>query len=88
VCSPACAAASKQMEEFIASTRHKSVRGARVTGYFMFGTAAVFVASAIFFYFDGVPQLSVFIGACAVAFTIAGAGYMGVAKRNTEHGPA
>ena len=86
VCSPGWAAASKQLEDFIASTRHKSVRGARVTGYFLYGIAAVFGVSAVFFYFDGVPVLTGFVGVCAIAFAITGFGYMRVAKRNTEHG--
>lgn len=84
VCSPACGTASKQMEDFIAGTRHKAVRGARVTAHFLYGTAAVFGASAVFFYFDGVWQLTAFLGACSVGSALSGLSYIRVAKRNTE----
>src|ERR1035441_5090772 len=41
VCSQTCAAASKQLEDFIASTRHKATRGARVNAYFCFGLGVI-----------------------------------------------
>lgn len=89
VCSPACAAASKQIEEFIASTRHKAVRGARVASYFCFIVAAIFFVSAIAFYFDLHKwPLTIFVGASGVGFMIAGVGYMRVSKRDTASGAA
>ena len=86
VCSPACGTASKQMEDFIASTRHRSVRGTRTTAYFLYGMAAIFTASAVFFYFDGVWQLTAFVGVCSIGFAIGGVAFMRVAKKNTERG--
>ena len=74
------------MEDFIASTRNKSVRSARVTAYFMCGFATICAPFAVFFYFDGMWQLTVYLGAFGVAFAVAGVGMMRVAKRNSEHG--
>ena len=50
VCSPACATASKQLEEFVASTRNKVTRGARTASYFCFGLGLVFVSFAVVSY--------------------------------------
>jgi hypothetical protein len=87
VCSPACAAASKEMEESIASTRHKANRSARVNAYFCFGLGAIFVVSAVAMYFDIQSwPLSIFIGASGLGLCLAGMGFNRVAKRNTERG--
>ena len=89
VCSPTCATASKQIEEFIASTRHKATRSARISSYFSFGIGAVFAVFAIASYFDIHSwPLSLFVGAAGIGFFLAGIGYNRVAKRNTEHGAA
>ena len=89
VCSPTCATASKQMEEFIASTRHKATRSARVNSYFGFGLGAIFEAFAVASYFDIHSwPLSIFIGAAGIGFILAGIGFSRVAKRNTERGAA
>lgn len=75
VCSPGCSAASKQLEDFIVSTHHKAVRGARVTSYFCCGVGVILVLSAIAFYFDVQSwPLTVFVAASGIAFLIASIG--------------
>jgi hypothetical protein len=77
------------MEDFIASTRHKATRGARVSSYFSFGLAGVFIVASVAFYFDTHSwPLTIFVGASGVGFFLAGIGYNRVAKRNSEHGAA
>jgi hypothetical protein len=77
------------MEEFIASTRHKATRSARVNSYFGFGLGAIFEAFAVASYFDIHSwPLSIFIGAAGIGFILAGIGFSRVAKRNTERGAA
>ena len=77
------------MEDFIASTRHKATRGARVSSYFSFGLAVIFLVSAVAFYFDIHSwPLTIFVGAVGLGFILAGIGYSRVAKRNSEHGAA
>jgi hypothetical protein len=75
------------MEDFIASIRHKAIRGARVASYFCFGLGLIFIISSVAFYFDlhAWPP-TIFVGASGIGFEIAGIGYMRVAKRNSEHG--
>ena len=77
------------MEEFIASTRHKATRSARVNSYFSFGLGVIFIVSAVAFYFDihSLP-LTAFVGVSGIGFLITGVGYRRVAKRNTEYGAA
>jgi hypothetical protein len=89
VCSPACATASKQTEDFIVSTRNKTARGARTNAYFCYGIGVVFIVSAGLFHSDlHVWQLTAFVAAAGMGFLLAGVGLMRVAKRNTEYGAA
>ena len=89
VCSPACSAASKQLEDFIASTRNKTTRGARVSSYFCFGLGAVLAFTAVASYFDIHSwPLTIYMGASGIGFILGGVGFNRVANRNTEHGAA
>jgi len=75
------------MEEFIASTRHKATRSARVNAYFCIGFGAIFALFAVASYFEIHSwPLSIFIGAGGIAMILAGIGYNRVVKRNTEYG--
>ncbi len=87
VCSDTCSTSSGRIEEFISSTRNKSVRGARISAYLMFGSGIIFVLSAAFFgvfYHDWF--LTSFVGLFGVVLAISNIGYMQVAKRNTASG--
>jgi hypothetical protein len=77
------------LEDFIASTRHKATRGARVNAYFCFGLGVIFMLSSAAFYFDIHSwPLTIFVGASGIGFILGGIGFHKVAKRNTEHGAA
>jgi hypothetical protein len=75
------------LEDFVAGTRHKTTRSARISAYFCYGLGVTFLVSAIAFHFDlNVWPLTTFIGASGVGFILGGIGYMRVAKRNSEDG--
>ena len=77
------------MEDFIASTRHKANRGARVAAYFCFGLGLIFIVSSVAFYMDiHAWPLTIFVGASGIVLEVAGLGYARVAKRNSENGAA
>jgi len=77
------------MEDFIASTRHKTTRSARVNMYFCIGLGVVFVVFAVASYFDIRSwPLSGFVGAAGIGFILGGVGYSRVVKRDTERGAA
>ena len=89
VCSPVCASASRQTEEFVAGTRNKSVRSARTSAYFCYGIGILFVIGAVAFHLDiHAWPLTLFVSTAGIGFIITGASYMRVAKRNTEQGAA
>ena len=75
------------MEEFIASTSNKTVRGTRVTAYFLFGFAALSTVAAIAFYFDLHRwELPIYCGVAGIGLAVAGVGYLRVSKRDTASG--
>jgi len=89
VCSPPCATAIKQMEDFIGSTRHKTTRSARFNMYFCIGLGVVFLVFAIASYFDIHSwPLTGFVGAAGIGFILRGAGYSRVVRRDTGRGGA
>jgi len=87
VCSPNCAASSKQTEDYVAGTRNKTVRGARTTGFFGCAIGMICVIGAIAFHRElHAWPLTLFVSSAGIGFILTGVAYLRVAKRNSERG--
>jgi hypothetical protein len=64
------------IEDLIASTRYRSVRGAHMVGYLSISVGVVFCATAIFFYFEGIWPLAAFVACCAIPIILCGTGFL------------
>ena len=81
VCSQECAAGSKEIEDLIASTRYRSVRGARVVGYFAVSVGVIFCIAAAFLYFVDVWPPAAFVGGTGIAIGLVGVGMLRIKNR-------
>ena len=70
------------MEDSIASIRHKSVRSAYLTAWFLIGMGLVFAASAVFFHQElRAFPLTVFVGGSAIGCVLGGLCYLWIAVK-------
>jgi hypothetical protein len=73
VCSPACAAASRQFEHFVASNWRRTAHSYRILSYGLYLIAVVFAVSGILFATQTHDWRELlYLEACAVVFAVGG----------------